>query len=64
MDVIQLVVVGIILTILATITLAVVSYAAFKVRQTRSPVRREQSEEEPLFFERVQFPPTGSGGKA
>jgi hypothetical protein len=63
MNLIQLVVIGMILTILATITLAVVSYAAFKVRQNKSPVRGGRLQEGPLFFERVRLEPgPGSEG--
>jgi hypothetical protein len=62
MDLIQLIVVGMILTILATITLAVVSYGAFKMRQTRSPVRGgHRAEQQRLFFERVDL--TELGGR-
>jgi hypothetical protein len=56
MNLIQLIVVGMILTILATVTLAVVSYGAFKMRQQRSPVRGgHRVEQQRLFFERVEL---------
>ena len=62
MNLIQLIVIGMILTILATVTLAIVSYAAFKMRQTRSPVRSQGLEDGPLFFERVRLG-TDPGGR-
>ncbi len=56
MDVIQLVVIAMVLTILATITLAAVSYGAFKVRERRSPGAVEaEGPSGPYFFERVRF---------
>ena len=56
MDIVQLVVIGMVLTILATITLAAVSYGAFKVRERKAPPRRETTESSgTLFFERVHF---------
>lgn len=58
MDIVQLVVVGMVLTILATVTLAAVSYGAFKVRERKSPAGKEKdSSEGPLFLERVHFHP-------
>lgn len=54
MDVMELLVVGMVLTILVTLTLATVSYGAFKVRQRRAP-DAHASEAQPLFFERVRF---------
>lgn len=59
MDIVQLVVVGMVLTILATITLAAVSYGAFKVRERRSPGGAEGAEATtgPMFLERVRFYP-------
>lgn len=60
MDVIQIVVVGMVLTILATVTLAAVSYGAFKVRERKSPKGHGKGSgmEGPLFLERVHFHPT------
>ena len=56
MDIVQLVVVGMVLTILATLTLAMVSYGAFKVRERKAPgAHQEAAEAAPLFFERVRF---------
>ena len=61
MDIIQLVVVGMVLTILATITLAAVSYGAFKVRERKSPRGMEETDQiGPLFLERVRFIPEES----
>jgi hypothetical protein len=58
MDIVQLVVIGMVLTILATVTLAAVSYGAFKMRERKKPSRAEGSERMgPLFFERVRFLP-------
>jgi hypothetical protein len=58
MDLLQFVVIGMIVVIIATITLAVRSYGAFKVREHRAPRRAVPGAgaEEPLFFERVRFP--------
>jgi Tfp pilus assembly protein PilE len=56
MDLIQIVVITMVLVILATITLAAVSYGAFKVRERRAPVRADaDASSGPLFFERVRF---------
>jgi len=56
MDIVQLVVVAMVLTILATLVLATVSYGAFKVRQRRVPGdARGTADAAPLFFERVRF---------
>jgi hypothetical protein len=57
-NILQLVVVGMILIIIATVTLAVLSYAAFKVRERRAPVRNNDDRPDgPLFFERVRVAP-------
>ncbi|HET6765000.1 MAG TPA: hypothetical protein VFH27_15050 [Longimicrobiaceae bacterium] len=57
MELIQLVVIAMVIVILATITLAAVSYGAFKVRERRVPdaARAEQGGGGPYFFERVRF---------
>jgi hypothetical protein len=56
MNVIQLVVVGMVLIILATLMLAVVSYGAFRVRERGSGGSSgPQDSSGPLFFERVDF---------
>lgn len=57
MDIVQLVVVGMVLTILATLVLATVSYGAFKVRERRAPGSAHEPDATPLFFERVRFVP-------
>lgn len=59
MDIVQLVVVGMVLTILATVTLAAVSYGAFKVRERKSPGGHGDGPDRsgPLFLERVHFHP-------
>jgi Tfp pilus assembly protein PilE len=58
MELIQLVVVAMVIVILATITLAAVSYGAFKVRERRVPAAAEaDAATGPLFFERVRFAP-------
>ena len=63
MDIVQLVVVGMVLTILATLVLATVSYGAFKVRERRVPGAARAAEATPLFFERVRFVPRDASGK-
>ena len=60
MDIVQLVVIGMVLTILATITLAAVSYGAFKMRERKAPVQEKHEETGTLFFERVHFSRGGS----
>lgn len=55
MDIVQLVVMGMVLTILATLVLATVSYGAFKVRERRVPGDAREADATPLFFERVRF---------
>ena len=58
MDIIQLVVVGMVLTIMATITLAAVSYGAFKVRERKVPGSSAAPDVVgPLFLDRVRFHP-------
>jgi hypothetical protein len=47
-----------VIVILATITLAAVSYGAFKVRERRVPeTARAEQGGGPYFFERVRFGP-------
>ena len=62
MDIVQLVVVGMVLTILATLVLAAVSYGAFKVRERRVPAA-QSADAAPLFFERVRFVSRDGAGK-
>ncbi len=65
MDIVQLVVIGMVLTIIATITLAAVSYGAFKVRERRTPTTTSKPEVSgTLFFERVRFLPREGSGDA
>ena len=55
MSVVQMLIVGMIFIIIATVTLAVVSYGAFKVRERRAPRRTTPGEAgAPMFFERVR----------
>jgi hypothetical protein len=56
MSIVQLVIVGMILIIIATVTLAVLSYGAFKVRERRAPKRGDAGPNvtELMFFERVR----------
>ena len=58
MTVLQIIIIGMIVIIIATVTLAVLSYGAFKIRDRRSP--RGSSEpiaSAPMFFERVRIAP-------
>lgn len=65
MDIVQLVVVGMVLTILATVTLAAVSYGAFKVRERKSPGHSGGPDDSgPLFLERVRFIPGDNAREA
>jgi hypothetical protein len=59
-NVVQWLVTGMILIIIATVTLAVLSYAAFKVRDRKSSRGGHATPEEaggPMFFERVRIAP-------
>ena len=56
MDIVQIMVVAMVITILVTLTLAAVSYGAFKVRSRRAP-ETAMAPATPLFFERVRFVP-------
>jgi hypothetical protein len=56
-DIVQWLITGMILIIIATVTLAVLSYAAFKVRDRKTP-RGSHSPDDagaPMFFERVRI---------
>lgn len=57
MNIVQMLIVGMILIIIATVTLAVLSYGAFKVRERKSPRRFGGVEDAgaPMFFERVRL---------
>ena len=56
-NVVQWLVTGMILIIIATVTLAVLSYAAFKVRERKSPRGGHSPVDAgaPMFFERVRI---------
>jgi hypothetical protein len=54
MEIIQILVTVMVVTILATITLAAVSYGAFKARERRIP-EPGPGGAAPSFFERVRF---------
>lgn len=57
MSVLQVIVMVMVVTILATITLAAISYGAFKARERRLPAPGSAEEPGPLYFERVRFLP-------
>ena len=58
MNIMSIIIIGMIFIILATITLAVLSYGAFKVRERRTPRRTGAgASSEPMFFERVRVDP-------
>jgi hypothetical protein len=58
MDFVQIIAVIMVVTIVATITLASVAYAAFRLRARRAPDLSLLDADAPLFFERVRFLPT------
>ena len=59
MTVMQMVIVGMILIIIATVTLAVLSYGAFKVRERKAPTKSTGAQQhDPMFFERVRVSKT------
>lgn len=57
MMIVQWLVTGMILIIIATVTLAVLSYAAFKVRERKTPRGSHSAVDAgaPMFFERVRI---------
>ena len=58
MNILQFVIIGMVLIIIATVTLAVLSYGAFKVRDRRSPGKSAHAPDDgPMFFERVRVTP-------
>ncbi|HUP89508.1 MAG TPA: hypothetical protein VM100_09165 [Longimicrobiales bacterium] len=58
MTILQLVIVGMVLIIVATVTLAVLSYGAFRVRERHAPRKSVgAASDEPMFFERVRVTP-------
>lgn len=56
MSIIQMIIIGIIMIIIATVTLAILSYGAFKVRERKAPKRKAAGTDHaaPMFFERVR----------
>ena len=57
MTIVQMLITGMILIIIATVTLAVLSYGAFKVRDRKSPgtAHGPRAAGAPMFFERVRI---------
>jgi hypothetical protein len=56
MTIVQMLITGMILIIIATVTLAVLSYGAFKVRDRQAPGQKSGSHAgAPMFFERVRI---------
>lgn len=56
MNVVQIMVTIIIVTILVTIVLGVGSYVAYRLRQARRPVRPMEESSTPRFFYRYEVP--------
>lgn len=58
MTIVQMLITGMILIIIATVTLAVLSYGAFKIRERSAPKRMGQPDAgATMFFERVRIAP-------
>ncbi len=56
MTIVQMLITGMILIIIATVTLAVLSYGVFKVRERKAPRHGGPVEAgAPMFFERVRI---------
>jgi hypothetical protein len=56
MMIVQMLITGMILIIIATVTLAVLSYGAFKMRERKAPRRVGPADAgAPMFFERVRI---------
>jgi hypothetical protein len=56
MTIVQMLITGMILIIIATVTLAVLSYGAFKVRDRQAPGKKSGRDAgAPMFFERVRI---------
>ena len=53
--IVQMLITGMILIIIATVTLAVLSYGAFKMRERKAPRRVGPADGAPMFFERVRI---------
>jgi heme/copper-type cytochrome/quinol oxidase subunit 2 len=54
--IVQMLITGMILIIIATVTLAVLSYGAFKIRDRKTPKRAGPAAAgAPMFFERVRI---------
>ncbi len=63
--IVQMLITGMILIIIATMTLAVLSYGAFKIRDRKTPKRAAPTDAgAPMFFERVRItaPPVRRDG--
>jgi hypothetical protein len=58
--ILRIVIMVMVAVILSTITLAVLSYGAFRMRERRRPGRQVQGSSGHLFFERVHLVPTRS----
>jgi hypothetical protein len=61
MTIVQMLITGMILIIIATVTLAVLSYGAFKVRDRKAPGNAHggpRAVGAPMFFERVRIAAT------
>lgn len=60
-QILTITVIVIVITIVGTITLAVVGYLAFRLRERKQPTRPglDQVMSRPYFFERVQIPEPG-----
>ena len=56
MSILQMIIIGMIMIIIATVTLAILSYGAFKVRERRAPKKKASATDHtvPMFFERVR----------
>ncbi|HKK07931.1 MAG TPA: hypothetical protein VKA44_03530 [Gemmatimonadota bacterium] len=62
MNVIDLLITIIIVTILVTIGLGVVTYIAYKLRLARRPAREDEEGREPRYFRRFEPPASDDGG--
>jgi Tfp pilus assembly protein PilE len=60
MSILMLIVVVMVVTILSTITLASVSYGAFRMRERRAPRPQGTDDEPEQFFERVRLAPVSA----